>query len=79
VPRPTDPISPPEAEGPNVPTASENSPVEGKNRSIDLIRLSWLIIVIVLVVTALILLDKGDYGYFAATLAVAISAAINLF
>ncbi|MDQ6606683.1 MAG: hypothetical protein M3Z06_09080 [Actinomycetota bacterium] len=47
--------------------------------SVDLSRVGWLITVIVLVVTALILLDKGDYGYFAATLAVAISAAINLF
>ncbi len=66
-PRPTDP--PPD----------ENSPVQRGQHSVDLSRVGWLITVIVLVVTALILLDKGDYGYFAATLAVAISAAINLF
>jgi hypothetical protein len=63
----------------DVPAAGENEGVEGKTRSIDLGRLSWLITVIVLMVTVLVLFDKGDYGYAGATLAVAISAAINLF
>jgi hypothetical protein len=87
-PRPTDPIQPPEnspqrilarAEGPNVPAGGENSSVDSERHSVDLSRLAWLITVLVLAVTDLILFVKGYYGYFGATLAVAISAAINLF
>lgn len=50
-----------------------------ENHSVDLPRVGWLITVLVLAVTDLILFAKGYYGYFGATLAVAISAAINLF
>jgi hypothetical protein len=53
--------------------------VESERHSVDLSRLGWLITVLVLAVTDLILFVKGYYGYFGATLAVAISAAINLF
>jgi hypothetical protein len=67
------------AEGPNVPAAGENEPMESERHSVDLSRLSWLITVLVLAVTDLVLFVKGYYGYFGATLAVAISAAINLF
>ncbi len=67
------------AEGPNVPAGGENQPMESERQRVDLSRLGWLITVLVLAVTDLILFVKGYYGYFGATLAVAISAAINLF
>ncbi|HLI59553.1 MAG TPA: hypothetical protein VKV21_07780 [Solirubrobacteraceae bacterium] len=45
----------------------------------DLGRLAWLATVIVCLVTAAILLLQGYYGYAGVTLAVAVSAFINLF
>jgi hypothetical protein len=56
---------------PGVPPASENSPV-------DLARIGWLAIVLVCLVTVLILLLQGYYGYAGVTFAVAASAGINL-
>lgn len=45
----------------------------------DLGRISWLVTVLACLVAVLILLVNGYYGYALVTLAVAISAAINLF
>ena len=42
-------------------------------------RIAWLITVFACLVTALILLLEGYYGYSGVTLAVALSAFINLF
>jgi hypothetical protein len=51
---------------------------EDDNDAVDLGRLGWLITVIALSVTVLILFIDGYYGYGGVTLAVALSAAINL-
>jgi hypothetical protein len=45
---------------------------------VDLARIAWLVTVAVCLVAALILLLQNYYGYAGVTLAVAISAAINL-
>ena len=45
---------------------------------VDLGRIAWLVTVIACLVTAAILLLEGYYGYAGVTLAVAISAFINL-
>ena len=46
---------------------------------VELGRLAWLVTVLVCLVTAAILLLEGYYGYAGVTLAVAVSALINLF
>ena len=46
---------------------------------VELGRLAWLATVVACLITALILLLQGYYGYVAVTLAVAVSALINLF
>jgi hypothetical protein len=48
------------------------------NKSVDLSRLAWLVTVGVLLVTVLVLLLQGYYGYAGVTFAVAIAAGINL-
>jgi len=53
--------------------------VDDQNRSVDLARLAWLVTVGVLVITVLILVIQGYYGYAGVTFAVAVAAAINLF
>jgi hypothetical protein len=45
---------------------------------VDLARISWLITVLACLVAVLILILEGYYGYAGVTLAVAVSAAINL-
>jgi hypothetical protein len=45
---------------------------------VDLGRIAWLVTVAACLVAVLILLLKGYYGYAGVTLAVAVSAAINL-
>lgn len=45
---------------------------------VDLARIAWLVTVLVCAVTVLILLIQGYYGYAGVTLAVAVSAGINL-
>ena len=52
-------------------TARDNVPV-------DLGRITWLLTVCVCLIAVLILLLQGYLGYAAVTLAVAVSAAINL-
>jgi hypothetical protein len=46
---------------------------------VELERIAWLVTVLACVVTALILLLHGYYGYAGVTLAVAVAAFINLF
>jgi hypothetical protein len=45
---------------------------------VNLARVGWLSIVLVCLVTVLVLLLEGYYGYAGVTFAVAVSAAINL-
>jgi hypothetical protein len=45
---------------------------------VNLARIAWLCVVLVCLVTVLILLLQGYYGYAGVTLAVAIAAGINL-
>jgi hypothetical protein len=45
---------------------------------VDLGRIAWLVTVLACLVAVLILLLEGYYGYAGVTLAVAVSAAINL-
>jgi hypothetical protein len=53
-------------------------PAGGENRVVDLGRIGWLATVVVCLIAVLILALQGYFGYAAVTLAVAISAAINL-
>jgi hypothetical protein len=48
------------------------------NEIMDLARIGWLATVIACLIAVLILVLQGYYGYAGVTLAVAISAAINL-
>jgi hypothetical protein len=50
----------------------------GENNPVDLARISWLTTVFVLLIAVVILALQGYAGYAGVTLAVAISAAINL-
>ncbi len=59
------------AVGPTVPSCREN-------RRVDLARIAWFVTVLVCLVTVVILLLQGYYGYAGVTFAVALSAAINL-
>jgi hypothetical protein len=49
-----------------------------ENRRVNLARIGWLTTVLACVIAVVILLLQGYYGYAGVTLAVAISAAINL-
>lgn len=44
----------------------------------DLARIGWLVIVLACLIAVLVLVLQGYFGYAGVTLAVAISAAINL-
>jgi hypothetical protein len=50
----------------------------GENASVDLVRLAWLMTVLACLITIAILTVQGYYGYALVTLAVAVSAGINL-
>jgi hypothetical protein len=52
--------------------------VNGENSRVDLARIAWLVTVGVLLVTVIVLVLQGYYGYAGVTLAVALAAAINL-
>jgi len=51
---------------------------EGQNTTVDLARIGWLATVTACLIAVMILAVQGYYGYAVVTLAVAISAAINL-
>lgn len=50
----------------------------GQNSPVNLARIAWLCVVLACLVTVLILVLQGYYGYAGVTLAVAIAAGINL-
>ena len=62
------------------PTAQSDSDVgrEGDNGAVGLARIAWLVTVLACVITIAILMVEGYYGYALVTLAVAVSAGINL-
>jgi hypothetical protein len=53
-------------------------PADGENTLVDLARIDWLATVVACLIAVVILALQGYYGYAGVTLAVAISAAINL-
>jgi hypothetical protein len=53
-------------------------PGHRENRGVNLARIGWLTTVLACLIAVLILGLQGYYGYAGVTLAVAISAAINL-
>jgi len=60
------------------PTATPNVIAGRENTLVDLARIGWLATVIACLIAVLILVTQGYFGYAAVTLAVAVSAAINL-
>jgi len=58
-------------------TAQPSTP-RARIDAVDLGRVAWIVTVAACLVAVLILLLKGYYGYAGVTLAVAVSAAINL-
>jgi len=52
---------------------------DGENSLVDLARIGWLATVVACLIAVVILALQGYYGYAGVTLAVAISAGINLF
>lgn len=55
------------------------APGPGENSPVNLGRIAWLLAVSACLVTVLILVLEGYYGYAAVTFAVAVAAGINLF
>jgi hypothetical protein len=53
--------------------------VSGDNSPVNLGRIAWLVAVVACLVTVLILVLEGYYGYAGVTFAVAVAAGINLF
>ena len=51
---------------------------DGENTAVDRARIGWLATVVACLIAVLILALQGYYGYAVVTLAVAISAGINL-
>jgi hypothetical protein len=51
---------------------------DSENKAVDLARIGWLATVVACLIAVVILVLQGYYGYAGVTLAVAISAAINL-
>ena len=72
-------VGAPEAPPAGPPGASEASVgAEGENTVVDLARIGWLATVVACLIAVLILVVQGYFGYAGVTLAVAISAGINL-
>jgi hypothetical protein len=59
-------------------TERDNTPVDVEESTVNLGRAAWLVTVVACLIAVLILILNGYYGYAGVTLAVAISAAINL-
>jgi hypothetical protein len=76
----TGPTTQPNTE-PNTTAPEEEGgvPDEGENATVELARIGWLATVVACLIAVLILVLQGYIGYAAVTLAVAISAAINLY
>jgi hypothetical protein len=71
-----DPVGPPTAAA--VLTGGENNRVDAEESTVDLGRVAWLVTVGACSIAVLVLILDGYYGYAGVTLAVAISAGINL-
>ena len=63
---------------PSRPRSEASVGAEGENTVVDLARIGWLATVIACLIAVLILVLQGYFGYAGVTLAVAISAGINL-
>jgi hypothetical protein len=63
----------------DVPREDGDIPREDENTAVDLARIGWLATVVACLIAVVILSLQGYYGYALVTLAVAISAGINLF
>jgi hypothetical protein len=59
-------------------TGGDNIPVDTEESTVDLGRVAWMVTVVACLIAVLILILDGYYGYAGVTLAVAISAGINL-
>jgi hypothetical protein len=59
-------------------SASETVRPEGKNPTVDLARVAWLVTVLACLLAVTILVLQGYVGYAGVTLAVAVAAGINL-
>jgi hypothetical protein len=71
----------PAADRPDSPAPAQRGPDvghDGDNGGVELARIAWLVTVLACVVTIAILMVEGYYGYALVTLAVAVSAGINL-
>jgi hypothetical protein len=69
---------PPDGEPESAEPVSATVPHEGDNATVDLARIGWLATVVACLIAVLVLVLQGYYGYAGVTLAVAISAGINL-
>jgi hypothetical protein len=67
-----------EATGDAVPGPHPPVDPEGENTTVDVARIGWLATVVACLIAVVILVLQGYFGYAGVTLAVAISAAINL-
>jgi hypothetical protein len=56
----------------------ENTRMDAEESTVNLGRIAWVVTVVACLIAVLILILDGYYGYAGVTLAVAISAAINL-
>jgi hypothetical protein len=59
-------------------TEGHNIPVDTDESTVDLGRVAWMVTVVACLIAVLVLILDGYYGYAGVTLAVAISAGINL-
>jgi len=59
-------------------TERDNTPVDVEESTVNLGRAAWLVTVVACLIAVLVLILDGYYGYAGVTLAVAISAGINL-
>jgi hypothetical protein len=78
-PRRSEPTGRAEVHGPR-PDDSRTAAIhpDGENKAVDLGRIAWLVTVLACLVAVMVLFLDGYYGYAGVTLAVAVSAAINL-
>jgi hypothetical protein len=76
--RPRARIMGPRRNRPPAPAVAHSSSATARIPAVDLARMAWLITVLACLITALVLLLQGYFGYAGVTFAVALSAAINL-
>jgi hypothetical protein len=64
--------------GATILAGGKNIPMDVEETTVNLGRIAWLVTVVACLIAVVILVLDGYYGYAGVTLAVAISAAINL-